>query len=126
MKIQGIQGMTNAQIQEAIDAGGRFVLFKYCFSVLVMTFRRPTDIYFVKAGESRVKAGLPWTLLTLMAGWWGIPWGPIFSVQCLANNLGGGQDVTAEIQGNLRRQNAPPARFPAGSTQPPPLPGLSS
>ena len=38
-----------------------------------------TDIYFVLAKDSRVKKGLPWTVLTLLAGWWGIPRGGRFA-----------------------------------------------
>ncbi len=103
MKIHGIEGMSPETLQHEIAQGGQFVLYKYCFSLLVITFRRPTDVYFVKAGESRVRKGLPWTLLTLFAGWWGIPWGPIYSIQCLYGNLQGGQDVTAQVQSSLRR-----------------------
>ena len=103
MKIHGIEGMNPPQLYAAIEQGGRFVMYKYCVSLLVITFRRPTDVYFVKAGESRVKPGLPWTLLTLLLGWWGIPWGPIYSVQCLHNNLSGGQDVTGQVQSSLSR-----------------------
>ena len=103
MKIHGIEGMSPETLRHEIAEGGKFVLYKYCISALVITFRRPTDVYFVKAGESRVTKGLPWTLLTLLLGWWGIPWGPIYSVQCLYGNLQGGQDVTAQVQDSLRR-----------------------
>ena len=102
MKIKGIEGMSPETLQHEIAQGGKFVLYKYCVSLLVITFRRPTDVYFVKAGESRVMKGLPWTLLTLLLGWWGIPWGPIYSIQSLYGNLQGGQDVTAQVQGSLR------------------------
>ena len=44
--------------------------------------------------ESAVVKGLPYTLLSLVAGWWGIPWGPIFTIGALYNNLKGGKDVT--------------------------------
>lgn len=60
-----------------------------------------TDIYFVRADESRVGKSLPWTLLTLVAGWWGIPWGPIRSVQSVWTNLRGGQDVTAAVANSM-------------------------
>ena len=69
-------------------------------------------IYFVKAGESRLKTGLPWTMITLFAGWWGIPWGPIFSIQCLYNSLSGGQDVTAQVQDTVLRSAPTPPPFP--------------
>lgn len=103
MKIQGIEGLTPEQVRGELERGGKFILYRYCVSVVVLTFRRPTDVYFVKGGENRVVKGLPWTLLTLFLGWWGIPWGPIYSVQCLYRNLAGGEDVTNQIQNSLAR-----------------------
>ena len=49
-----------------------------------------------------IAKGLPWTGLSLLAGWWGIPWGPIWTIQALVTNLRGGKDVTAEIAGRLQ------------------------
>ena len=66
-----------------------------------MTFRRSSDIYFVRAGESAVGKGLGFTLLTLFLGWWGIPWGPIYSIGSISTNLGGGKDVTAAVRAAL-------------------------
>jgi len=56
-----------------------------------------TDIYLVRAGENRILKGLPWTLITLLVGWWGIPWGPINTVRTLWTNFHGGEDVTAAV-----------------------------
>jgi hypothetical protein len=44
-----------------------------------------------------VAKGLPFSLISLVAGWWGIPWGPIWTLTTLATNLSGGKDVTREI-----------------------------
>jgi len=101
MKIQGIEGMSADQVRFEVQRGGKFVLYHYCVSVLIMTFRRSSPVYFIPAGESATSKALPWTALTLVAGWWGIPWGPIFSVQSLIVNFKGGKDVTAEIAGRL-------------------------
>ena len=101
MQIQGIQGMTAGQLQRALEQGGRFVFFHYCVSIVVMTFRRSSDVYFVRAGESPVSKGLGFTLVSLLLGWWGIPWGPIYTVGSLYTNLSGGKDVTAEVVASL-------------------------
>src|SRR5262249_32617742 len=90
----GTDGLTNAQIQEQLQRGARFVIYQYCISVLVMTFKRPSDIYFVPAGERSVTRGLGFSAATLLLGWWGIPWGPIYSIQSLWVNFSGGRDVT--------------------------------
>ena len=71
MRIQGIDGMAPEQIVAEVERGGRFVVYQYCFSLLIMTFKRGTDIYFVRADENRVVKGLPWTLLSLFVGWGG-------------------------------------------------------
>ena len=95
--IKGIEGMTNEQINLELLKGGKFVIFSYCFSIIIMTFRRSSDIYFIKQGESTVSKSIGYTLLTLVVGWWGIPWGPIYSIGALFTNLSGGKDITQEI-----------------------------
>lgn len=103
MKIQGIDGLPSGLIETEVQQGAKFVMFQYCISVLVMTFKRPSDIYYIRPGETAFMKGLPFTLLSLVAGWWGIPWGPIYTIQALVVNSGGGKDVTAEILGSVRR-----------------------
>ena len=107
MKINGIENMGNLELQSELQRGGKFVTFPYVISVLVITFRRTSDIYFIKADESAVVKGLPFTLLSLFVGWWGIPWGIIYTIGALWTNLNGGRDVTAEILSAM------------GQTQPP-------
>jgi hypothetical protein len=97
MKINGIEGLTDEQIQAEIDRGARFVLFQYCVSIIVMTFKRPSEIYFVRPGESAFGTGLRFSLISAVAGWWGIPWGPVYTIQSLWVNAKGGRDVTHEV-----------------------------
>jgi hypothetical protein len=97
MEIIGIQGMTEEEIKFEVMRGARFVYYIWCVSVIVITFKRPSKIYFLRSGENRFLKGLPFALLTLVAGWWGIPWGPIYSLQCLAKCLSGGEDVTSQV-----------------------------
>ncbi|MEJ2031270.1 MAG: hypothetical protein P8X66_15805 [Maritimibacter sp.] len=97
MNIKGTEGMTDAEILAEVDRGGKFIVFYYAFSVLIMTFRRSSDVHFIKAGEKTLSKSLPYTLLTLVVGWWGIPWGPIRVFETLGVNLSGGKDVTSSI-----------------------------
>jgi hypothetical protein len=97
MEIRGIEGLTADQINFELQRGGRFVIFQYAVSVLVMSFRRPSSVYFVRAGENTISKSIGFTLLTLVAGWWGIPWGPIYTIQSLTTNLRGGKNVTKQI-----------------------------
>jgi len=75
--------------------GGRFVIFRYCFSIVILSIRRPSEIVFVPAGTKR--RGGKWNTISLLFGWWGVPWGPIWTIQCVSENLSGGRDVTREI-----------------------------
>ena len=101
MNIQGIAGMSAEQLQHEVARGGRFVIYQYVVSALVITFRRSSDVYFVRGGESAAAKGLPWTALTFFAGWWGFPWGLIYTPMALFKNLGGGTDVTAAVLSSL-------------------------
>jgi hypothetical protein len=112
MQIVGAEGMSPNQLKFEIQRGAKLVCYQYCVSVLVMSFRRASSVYFIPAGENAVSKGLPWIALTLVAGWWGIPWAPIFSIQSLVTNFKGGKDITAQFAANLSR-SAAPQRVPA-------------
>lgn len=96
-QIQGIEGLSLSDINEEIQKGGKFVNYTYCISILIMTFKRPTDIYFIRANQNATVKGLPFTFLSLFLGWWGIPWGPIYTIGAIGSNLTGGKDITTEI-----------------------------
>jgi hypothetical protein len=106
MKIVGIEGMTPSEITMEVQKGAKFVIYQYCISIVIMTFKRGTDIYFVRADESAVGKGMPYTLVSAIAGWWGIPWGPIYTVVALTNNMKGGKDVTQQVVAFLNQQQA--------------------
>ena len=101
MNIKYIEGLTMEDINREIDNGGKFVLFQYTVSLLIVTLKRPTAIYFVRANEKSSAKGLPYTLLSAVLGWWGIPWGPIYTVQSIASNIKGGKDVTQQVLASL-------------------------
>jgi hypothetical protein len=101
MQILGVEGMTVEQVHRELARGGKFVLFEYCISVIILTFKRPSDIYFIRAGESAAMKSLQFTALSLVAGWWGFPWGPIYTISSVVTNLGGGRDVTSDVMRSL-------------------------
>lgn len=107
-KIRGIEGMRAGEVDFEIQRGARFVFFQYCISIVVLTFRRASDIYFLRQGENAVTKGLPFTLLSLVGGWWGIPWGPIYTIQSVYTNSRGGKDVTESVLNSLRAEPAAP------------------
>lgn len=105
-KIHGIDGLSVSEINDELSRGGKFVIYQYCISLVVITFKRGSGIYFVKAGESAVVKGLPWIALSFLLGWWGIPWGPIYTVGSLITNFGGGKNVTQEVLASVNAQVA--------------------
>jgi len=102
MKIVGIEKLSQQQLDEALAQGGRFVFYQYCISVVFMSFKRSSNIHFVQAGESSAKKGLSFTALSLVVGWWGFPWGPIWTIATAFKNSRGGVDVTAEVLASLK------------------------
>ena len=102
-KINGIENMSGAELSAELQKGGKFVVYEYAISLLVITFFRSSNITFMKADESRVVKGLGYTIPTSILGWWGIPWGPIRSVQAIATNFKGGKDVTDRVVSAMKQ-----------------------
>jgi hypothetical protein len=101
VKIVGIENMTMDQLKAELAGGARFVLYQYCISVVVMSFKRASDIFLVRPGENAVVKSLPYTFCSLLLGWWGIPWGPIWTIATVVTNLRGGRDVTKDVMSSL-------------------------
>lgn len=101
MKINGLDGLSTSEVNLELQNGAKFVMYHYCISALIVTLRRNSDICFIRSGESRVSKGLGWSLLTFVLGWWGIPWGPIYTIQSLVVNFRGGKDVTPQVLSSL-------------------------
>jgi hypothetical protein len=108
MKIEGIEGLSPEQIQAEVQRGARFVIYQYCISALIVTFKKPSNIFFIRPGENAVSKGMGFTAISLTLGWWGIPWGPIFTVGSLARNFKGGKDVTQEVMSLMARYPSQP------------------
>ena len=93
----GTGGKSVREVVTGMAAGGRLVVFQYVFSLLVITFRRNTSIHYIPPGRSGVGAAFRWSLIPLCFGWWGIPWGIIFTIAAVWRNTAGGVDVTEPI-----------------------------
>ncbi|MBM3993580.1 MAG: hypothetical protein FJ303_05430 [Planctomycetes bacterium] len=104
--IVGLDNISDAEFNREIQNGARFVVFSYCISLIIVSFKRASAIYFIRAGESRFAKGLPYTLLTLVAGPWGIPFGIIYTIWCIFSNSTGGTDVTEEILAGMAQHRS--------------------
>ncbi|HXG13072.1 MAG TPA: hypothetical protein VNK04_25160 [Gemmataceae bacterium] len=105
MRIMGAENLTAEEVRAELARGGRLVFFEYCISLVLVTLRRPSPVYLLRAGEHGLLKGLPYTVLSLLLGWWGVPWGFIYTPLTLWTNLAGGRDVTAALQGRLLRED---------------------
>ncbi len=97
IRVCGIEGFTPDALQHALAAGGRFVFFEYTISLVFLTLRRPSAVYFLRTGDWAWWRGLPYCLVSLFLGWWGLPWGIIYAPMTMILNLSGGRDVTVQL-----------------------------
>lgn len=94
-------------LQAEIKQGGKFVTYKYVISILILTFRRDSKVHYIKPGESRIVPGIKYTVLSFIFGWWGFPFGLIFTPYAIVVNFMGGKDVTADVLPRLAAGYSP-------------------
>ncbi len=88
-----------------VAKGARFIVFQYCISLLfAISLRRFSKAYFVDRFETTEKFAKKYNILSLIFGWWGIPWGPVYTLRSLTVNKKGGLDVTEDIMLNIDEQ----------------------
>ena len=95
--VSGTEGMSLGAVEDDILQGGRFVIFLWNFSLVILSFRRGSSLTYVRSSEWVGPKSLMWSLLSLCIGPWGIPWGVIFTITSLYTNCKGGKDVTPEV-----------------------------
>ncbi|HQU86320.1 MAG TPA: hypothetical protein PKY59_24535 [Pyrinomonadaceae bacterium] len=101
MEIKGLENISPQQLSQEVMQGGKFVVFEFCISLLIVTFKRPSAIYYLRPGEGSIGKSLRYTIVSLFLGWWGFPWGPIYTIGAFVTNFGGGKDVTFEVMNAL-------------------------
>jgi hypothetical protein len=97
----GNRVMTASEINFELDRGSRFVVFQYCISIIFRTYKHTSKIYLVKSGDSVTLKGLPFTMIASLLGMWGIPWGPIWTIESIFLNFDGGRNITDEVVTSL-------------------------
>jgi hypothetical protein len=109
VQIQNTEGLSITDLQKELENGGRLVIYEYCISVVFLTFKRQSSIYFYRPNQNSFFKALSFSFISLLIGWWGLPWGPIRTVQSFVSNLRGGRDVTKAIYDALLIINQPMA-----------------
>jgi len=83
-----------------LTAQPRYVIFYEVKSFFIITTRTPIQGIFCR--KCADKKALRATIVTWLFGWWGIPFGPIYSIHAILRNLFGGEkprDINARIIG---------------------------
>lgn len=114
MRIKGINDMTLPDVEAAVGKGAKFVYFEFCISLLIITFRRSSTIYFIKTSKERWLLTAYYDLVTFALGWWGLPWGLVYTPMALFRNTLGGHNLTPQIMEYLRSNGG---RMPAAEFQ---------
>src|SRR5262245_13454702 len=101
MRIKNIGGLTPTDLQVEVKNGARFVYYEYTISLLVVIFRRTSGVYLIRARENGLFKSLPYTLVTMLLGWWGIPFGTKYTIESITTNVNGGVDVTDDVMATV-------------------------
>ena len=101
MEIKNIEGLRVSEIKQLVNQGGKFVVFPYTISIVLATMKRSSSIYFIRPNEKTLKYSYRHVGVNLLLGWWGIPWGPIYTIGATYNHITGGKDVTQPILSHL-------------------------
>lgn len=97
LQIRGTRPLFGEELRTRILGGARCVRFEFCFSLVFVTVRRQSPVYLTHSWQERYLRGLWFSLISLLLGPWGVPWGPLWSLWGMWVNATGGVDCTAEV-----------------------------
>ncbi|MFZ6755606.1 hypothetical protein ACO0K9_00165 [Undibacterium sp. Ji50W] len=73
------------------------VLVRYCIVYSAVFFtRKAFSNYCIQGSKRSIRVGLISTIFNLIMGWWGIPWGLIYTPQSLYINLAKTESISVE------------------------------
>jgi hypothetical protein len=105
IKIRLAKEYSGAQINKLTESGARFIIYQYCISLFfAITLRRFSPAFLILPGEPANKYKGRYNLISLLFGWWGIPWGPVYTFRSVMLNNKGGIDYTDDILLNLTEE----------------------
>jgi hypothetical protein len=54
-KIVGMEDIkSGGELGQELQQGGKFVIYQYCISILILTFRRSSNVHFIRHEENAV------------------------------------------------------------------------
>jgi len=78
------------------DDPPRPVRYVLVLSLVAVTLHWSSRAYATRSPRERLLRGLPYSLFNAAFGWWGVPWGPVRTVQAFAVNLTGVPEEPSE------------------------------
>jgi len=76
-----------------VDGRGTEVVFAYCMSAVVLTRVAWSPPIRIRSRKHAVLCGLPYSLASLIMGWWGLPWGALLTPRAVWTNCTGGVEA---------------------------------
>ncbi len=92
------------ELLRVIERGATVVRYPYVISAVVASFSLESRAVLIERPNQRYTKAIPYLLFTLLFGWWGVPWGPIFTAKALWSLIQGGEDITDSIRDELVSQ----------------------
>lgn len=77
---------------QVIDRYTELARYYACLSFVIFTIKLPSR-YYIKGTASSNIALIIYTLITILLGWWGLPRGPIYTIQVIFKNVAGSYNV---------------------------------
>jgi hypothetical protein len=71
-----------------IDRDTEFRQYQACLSIGFLSFRLKSG-YYIKEYSLTPLLNLLFTTFTMLGGWWSIPFGPVYTIRAILNNLFG-------------------------------------
>ncbi len=105
LHIRGSRPLFDEELRTRLATGSRCVRFEFCFSLLFVTVRRQSPVYLTDSWQQRYVRGLGYSVLALLLGPWGAPWGLLLTPWAVWVNATGGADCTAEVLAWLDAQD---------------------
>ncbi|BEP29284.1 hypothetical protein [Helicovermis profundi] len=67
--------------------------YQLCVSFLIVSLKMNSRYFIIDKNPSKL-IGVIYFLMTTVLGWWGLPWGPIYTVGAMLTNIKGGKKTT--------------------------------
>ncbi|AMV22837.1 hypothetical protein VT84_00395 [Gemmata sp. SH-PL17] len=97
LNLRGFRPLFADELRTQVANGARCVRFEYCFSFLFVTIRRQSEVFLTKSWQQRYLWGLWYSVLALLLGPWGVPWGLFWTLWAVWVNTTGGAECTASV-----------------------------